>query len=75
MSPLMISRLLCNDFEVKIMRWALVLIFVLFGYAKWFPYEAQALIPSQLRTAQSLGGCTQYSVFKAPAMPWVWRSY
>ncbi len=45
MSSLTISRLLRNDFEVKLMRWALVLIFVLFGYVKWFPYQAQALIP------------------------------
>lgn len=39
------SRLLRQSFDVEFMRWALVLIFLMFGYTKWFDYEAQALIP------------------------------
>lgn len=39
------SRFLCQPFEVEFMRWALVFIFLMFGYTKWFDYEAQALIP------------------------------
>lgn len=39
------SRLLRQSFEVEFMRWVLVLIFLMFGYTKWFDYEAQALIP------------------------------
>lgn len=32
---------ICNEF----LRWSLILIFLFFGYSKWFEYEAQALIP------------------------------
>lgn len=39
------SRWIHTHFEVELMRWALILIFLLFGYTKWFPYEAQGLIP------------------------------
>src|SRR5471032_1001454 len=45
MYSLICSRLVRNNFEVEFMRWALVLIFLLFGYSKWFAYEAQGLIP------------------------------
>ncbi|MGU3305814.1 YkgB family protein [Pseudomonas sp. M5A4_2d] len=41
----MYSRFLRQPFEVEFMRWVLVLIFLMFGYTKWFDYEAQALIP------------------------------
>jgi uncharacterized membrane protein YkgB len=39
------SRLLKGDLDYHLMRTSMVLIFVLFGYQKWFDYEAQALIP------------------------------
>ncbi|MFJ2379935.1 YkgB family protein [Pseudomonas protegens] len=39
------SRWINTNFEVELMRWSLILIFLLFGYSKWFPYEAQGLIP------------------------------
>lgn len=45
MSSSTIHRFLQSSFELHFVRWALVLIFFLFGYAKWFPYEANALIP------------------------------
>ena len=37
--------LIQSTLEFDFMRWSLVLIFFLFGYSKWFPYEANALIP------------------------------
>lgn len=39
------NRILASHADVTFLRWALVLIFALFGYTKWFDYEAQALIP------------------------------
>jgi uncharacterized membrane protein YkgB len=39
------SRLFKSDFDYHLVRASMVLIFVLFGYQKWFDYEAQALIP------------------------------
>lgn len=39
------KKLLDRQFDIAFLRWSLVLIFALFGYAKWFDYEAQALTP------------------------------
>jgi uncharacterized membrane protein YkgB len=39
------SRLLKGDLDLHLVRWSMVIIFVLFGYQKWFEYEAQTLIP------------------------------
>src|SRR5262245_40560005 len=39
------SPLLRNDFEYRLARASMVLMFLLFGYQKWFAYEAQTLIP------------------------------
>jgi uncharacterized membrane protein YkgB len=39
------SRLFISDFDYHLVRAAMVLIFVLFGYQKWFEYEAETLIP------------------------------
>jgi uncharacterized membrane protein YkgB len=37
--------LLTTDLDYHLMRGSMVLIFLLFGYQKWFEYEAQVLIP------------------------------
>jgi uncharacterized membrane protein YkgB len=37
--------LLTTDLDYHLMRSSMVLIFLLFGYQKWFEYEAQVLIP------------------------------
>ena len=37
--------LLKEDLDYHLLRAAMVLIFLLFGYQKWFEYEAQMLIP------------------------------
>src|SRR5919202_1845141 len=39
------SRLLKGDLDLHLVRGSMVLIFLLFGYQKWFEYEAQALVP------------------------------
>ena len=39
------SGLLAKDLDYHIIRASLVVIFVLFGYQKWFQYEANVLIP------------------------------
>lgn len=45
MNTCTLSRWLSNDLEIRLMRWTLVLIFAIFGYSKWFAYEAEGLIP------------------------------
>ncbi|WAS96796.1 YkgB family protein [Nannocystis punicea] len=39
------SGLLRKDLEYHLIRASMVLLFVMFGYQKWFEYEAQTLIP------------------------------
>ena len=39
------SRLLKGGVDLHLVRGSMVLIFLLFGYQKWFEYEAQTLIP------------------------------
>src|SRR5499433_4078570 len=39
------SRLLKGDLDLHLVRGSMVLIFLLFGYQKWFEYEAQGLVP------------------------------
>jgi uncharacterized membrane protein YkgB len=39
------SRLLKGNMDLHLVRGSMVLIFLLFGYQKWFEYEAQGLIP------------------------------
>jgi len=38
-------RALNGDFDYHLVRASMVVIFLFFGYQKWFEYEAQALIP------------------------------
>lgn len=39
------SGILKKDLDYHFIRASMVLVFLLFGYQKWFEYEAQALIP------------------------------
>src|SRR5438093_11842654 len=39
------SGLLKGDLDYHLVRASMVLVFLLFGYQKWFEYEAQVLIP------------------------------
>ena len=38
-------RLLKGELDYHLVRASMVIIFLFFGYQKWFNYEAQALIP------------------------------
>jgi uncharacterized membrane protein YkgB len=37
--------ILKNDLDYQLIRAAVVIIFLFFGYSKWFSYEAQGLVP------------------------------
>jgi uncharacterized membrane protein YkgB len=37
--------ILTEDLDYHLVRASMVIIFLFFGYQKWFEYEAQALIP------------------------------
>lgn len=39
------SRLLLTDLDYHLLRAAMVIIFLFFGYQKWFQYEAEVLVP------------------------------
>jgi uncharacterized membrane protein YkgB len=39
------SRLFKGDVDLHLVRGSMILIYLLFGYQKWFEYEAQGLIP------------------------------
>jgi uncharacterized membrane protein YkgB len=39
------SGLLREDLDYHLLRASMVIIFLLFGYQKWFAYEAQVLVP------------------------------
>src|SRR5262245_40213966 len=39
------ARLFKSDFDFHLVRASMVLIFLLFGYQKWWEYEAETLIP------------------------------
>src|ERR1700728_2967928 len=39
------SGLLKNDLDYHLIRASMVIVFLFFGYQKWFAYEAQVLIP------------------------------
>jgi uncharacterized membrane protein YkgB len=39
------SWLLRSDFEYHLLRGSMIIIFLFFGYQKWFEYEARVLIP------------------------------
>src|SRR6201991_4373746 len=37
--------LLQGDLDYHLVRWSMVIMYLFFGYQKWFDYEAQVLIP------------------------------
>jgi uncharacterized membrane protein YkgB len=39
------SRVFKSDFDYHLVRGSMVFVFLMFGYQKWFDYEAQGLIP------------------------------
>jgi uncharacterized membrane protein YkgB len=45
LQPLAKSSLLKGNIDFHLIRASMVIIFLLFGYQKWFEYEAQVLVP------------------------------
>ncbi|MCY1390268.1 Inner membrane protein YkgB [compost metagenome] len=39
------QRFIRSSLDIHLLRGSLILIFLLFGYSKWFEYEAQGLLP------------------------------
>jgi uncharacterized membrane protein YkgB len=39
------SRVIASDFDYHLLRASMIVIFLFFGFQKWFEYEAQVLIP------------------------------
>src|SRR6516225_10154623 len=39
------SRVFKSDFDYHLVRGSMIFVFLMFGYQKWFEYEAQTLIP------------------------------
>jgi len=39
------SGLLANDFDYHLLRASMVIVFLFFGYTKWFQYGAEAMVP------------------------------
>ena len=39
------SGLLAEDLDYHVVRAAMVIMFLFFGYQKWFPYEFEPLVP------------------------------
>ena len=55
-----------QDLDYDVVRASMVVIFALFGYSKWFNYEAQALV--FFITHEPLSpGCTRFLASGAPA--------
>ena len=40
-----VARILESEIDYQVVRASMVIIFLFFGYQKWWPYEAQVLIP------------------------------
>ena len=62
--------ILRSEIDYHVLRASMVLIFLFFGYQKWFEYEAQALIP-YISNGPSFTGCIRSWASGAPAGSWV----
>jgi uncharacterized membrane protein YkgB len=67
------SGLLKHDLDYHVVRASMVLIFVLFGYQKWFEYEAQTLIPF-ISNGPLTFWITRCSASTGPAISWGFRN-
>ena len=57
--------ILKNDLDYHLVRASIVIIFLFFGYSKWFSYEAQGLVPLSAMD-HLFSGYTLFSAFGAP---------
>ena len=62
------SRFLKGDIGYHLIRASMVIIFVLFGYQKWFEYEAQTLIPFIKNGPLTFWDAPQSSAFRDRAI-------
>ena len=67
------SGLLREDLDYHLIRAAMVIIFLFFGYQKWFEYEAQVLVP-YISNGPLFFGCTLSSASKGPVGFWECRN-
>jgi uncharacterized membrane protein YkgB len=65
------SGLLTNDLDYHLLHASMVIIFLFFGYQKWFEYEAQVLIP-YIRNGPLIS--RMYPVFGIRGASWFWAS-
>ena len=65
--------LLKDDLDYHLVRASMVILFLFFGYQKWFEYEAQTLILISA-TARLFFGCTRFSASAGPVGFWGFRS-
>jgi uncharacterized membrane protein YkgB len=63
------SGLLTKDLDYHLIRASMVIIFLLFGYQKWFEYEAQVLIP-YISNGPLISW--MYPVFGIRGASWLW---
>src|SRR5258707_14730152 len=69
------SGFLADDVDYHLVRASMVIIFLFFGYQKWFEYEAQVLIPYISNGPLILSsGCTRCSVSGEPVGSSAFRS-
>ena len=64
------SGLLKEDLEYHLLRASMVIIFLFFGYQKWFEYEALVLIPYISAMARFFSGCTRCLASVEPVGFW-----
>jgi uncharacterized membrane protein YkgB len=60
------SGLLKEDLDYNLIRASMVIVFLFFGYQKWFEYEAEVLIP-YISNGPLIVGCTLSLVSEGPA--------
>ena len=61
--------ILKNDLDYHLIRASMVIIFLFFGYQKWFEYEAQALLP-YISNGPLIFWMIRFSVFGEPLTFW-----
>ena len=67
------SALFKGDLDSHLVRASMVLIFLLFGYQKWFNYEAQGLIPF-ISNGPLISWMYLFSASAAPPGSWGFRN-
>jgi hypothetical protein len=64
--------ILKEDLDYHLIRAAMVIIFLFFGYQKWFAYEAQVLRLMEMSQVTTVGGAAEAQA-RSGAAPWASR--